>query len=201
MPNLIVFADDAARIALQTYQNGGFQDPDDDLSSYGPGKSFVRSDRRMRPNGLANNWSALRSSSYAFLGGVPQIAFSSMRTQRGEVLPTMADTSIGIASFPALSAVLRPITRFMLPTALVTATPVLASMLAVLPATGLGKGGAQAVRYFKSWGYKLRRIEQGGDYQDTETALNLRMRSISDMSSAMSYSRRWLGNEATFMRQ
>jgi hypothetical protein len=201
MPNILLFADDAARIAMRSYRNGSEIDPEDDLSSYGPGKSLVISQRQMRRQGPANNWSALRSQNYAFLGGVPQIAFSSFHTQRGEVLSTLADNSVGIASYPALSAVMNPALRFILPSALGAAgTASITAMLAILPAYGLGKAVKSGVRYFNSFGYRLRHIEQGGDYQDTETALNLRMRSISDMSSAMSYSRRWLGNEALFMR-
>lgn len=201
MPNILLFADDAVRLTQYSYRDGGSQDPNDNLSGYGPGRSFVRSDRRSKLNPFSNNWNQLRSSSYAFLGGVPQIAFASGRMQRGEVLPTLADQSVGIASYPALSAVMNPISRFFLPAAFGTAgTAAASAMLAILPAYGLGKAAASGIRYFKDWGYKLRHIEQGGSYEDTETALGLRMRAIGDMSSALSYSRRWLGNEASFMR-
>ena len=69
-----------------------------------------------------------------------------------------------------------------------------------IPAYGIGRAAASSVRYVKDWGYRLRHIELGGDYKDTETAYNLRMRTVSEMSSAQSYSRRWLGNEALYMR-
>jgi hypothetical protein len=200
MPNLLLFADDAVRISSRSYRKSG--ELDEDLSSYGPEKSFVRSDRQMRRNGFANNWSGLRAQNYAFLGGVPQIAFASARTQRGEVLSTFTDNSVGIASYPALSAVIGASLRFLLPAAFgVAGTAAMASVLAIVPAYGLGKAAASGVRYFNSFGYRLRRIEMGGDYEDTATAQNLRMKAVSDMSSAMSYSRRWLGNEAAFMRQ
>lgn len=200
MPGILLFADDAVRIVSRTYQNGGQTDPNDDFSSYGPGKSFIRSDKRMRPNGLTNDWGALRSQNYAFFGGVPQISFASARAQRGEVLPSIISSSIGIASYPALSAVMRPVSRFLLPFVPEAAVPVLASLLAIEVAYGFGKAAAQSVRWFKSFGYRQRRIEQGGDYQDTETAFNLRLGAVRDMSSAMSYSRRWLGREAEYMR-
>lgn len=201
MANLLLLADDAVLLTAASYRNGGLKDPNDDLSGYGSGRSFVRADHRMRRQSFANNWSGLRSQNYAFLGGVPQIAFASAKMQRGEVLPTMVDTSIGIASFPGLSAVMRPAARF-LTAGLFGQMGVagLSGMLAVLPAYGVGKIAAQGVRYFKDWGYNLRRIEMGGRYEDTDTASSLRMRAINDMSSALSYSRRWLGNEASFMR-
>jgi hypothetical protein len=196
-----MFADDAVRIASKYYGGDTGRDDDNDLSSYGSGKSFVQSDRKMRRNGFANNWSALRSQNYAFLGGVPQIAFSSTHAQRGEVLSTFMDNSVGIASYPTMAAVISPALRFLLPAAFgVTFTAALASMLAVVPAYGLGKAAAAGVRYYSKFGYKLRHLEMGGDYHDTATAQNLRMKAVSDMSSAMSYSRRWLGNEASFMR-
>lgn len=200
MPNLILFADDAVRIAAQSYSGPGFTDPNDDLSGYGQGKSFTRVDHRMRRNAFGNNWSSTNQRG-AFLGGVPQIAFASARMQRGEVLPTLADRALGIASYPGLSAVMRPVARFFLPAAIgATASGFAAAALAVLPAVGLGLAAAKSVRYFGQFGRRLRHIEMGGDYEDTESALALRMRAVSDMSSAMSYSRRWLGNEALFMR-
>lgn len=200
MPNLLLFADDAVRIAAQSYSGPGFADPNDDLSSYGQGKSFTRVDHRMRKQVFGNNWGQL-SQRGAFLGGVPQIAFSSARMHRGELLPTLADRSVGIASFPALNAVMRPAARFFLPAVVgANAIGIAAAVLATLPSLGVGKAAASSVRLFQNWGYKLRHIEMGGDYEDTETALSLRMRAVSDMSSAMSYSRRWLGNEASFMR-
>lgn len=200
MPNLLLFADDAARIAAYSYADNKLSDVDGDLSPYGPGKSYIRTDRRMRRNGFANNWSSMRSQNSPFFGGVPQIAFSASRLQRGEVLPSIASTSVGIASYPVLSAVLNPTIRFLLPSLAGPATPLVAGLLAVIPSFQLGNAAAQAVRYVNRFGYRLRHIEQGGDYTDTATAYNLRMLAISDMSSAMSYSRRWLGNEALFMR-
>jgi hypothetical protein len=200
MPNLLMFADDAVRISSQSYGRSERKE-NEDLSSYGTGKSFVRSDRKMRRNSFANNWSALRSPNYAFLGGVPQIAFSAIHAQRGEALSTFVDNSIGIASYPAMSAIISPALRFMLPAAFGAAgTAAIASLIAIAPAYGLGKAAAAGVRYFSSFGYRLRHIEMGGNYEDTATAQNLRMKAISDMSSAMSYSRRWLGQEANFMR-
>lgn len=199
MPNILLFADDAIRIAAQTY-TPSFEDINDDLSSYGPGKSYTRIDHRMRKTPFGNNWGAI-STRGAFLGGVPQIAFSSSRVQRGEVLPTFSERASGIASYPALSAVMRPVARFFLPAAIgAPAIAFAASALAVLPALGIGQAAKSAVRYFNQFQYKQRHIEMGGDYEDTETALALRMRAVQDMSSALSYSRRWLGNEALFMR-
>lgn len=201
MPNVLIFADDAARIALRTYRRGNAVGLDEDFDQYGPGKSFAQSDRRMRREPFANNWSALRSQQYTFLGGVPQISFSSARAQRGEVLSTFADYSVGIASYPLLTGLLNPISKFLLPTTFgIAGAAAMTAILAVLPAYGLGKAAKAAVRYFSQFGYRQRHIEMGGDYQDTATAYNLRIRAISEMSSAMSYSRRWLGNEALFMR-
>jgi hypothetical protein len=202
MPNLLLFVDDAIRITAKNYNRPALQDLNDDLSSYVSGQSYIQTGHTMRRNGITNNWSSLQSQGYAFFGGVPQIAFSTTRAQRGEVLSTIAATSVGIASYPTLSAVINPAVRFLLPFSIgATGTAVLASMIAVIPAYQIGKAAMAGVRYFNSFGYKLRRIEMGGDYQDSATAQNLRMKAISDMSSAMSYSRRWLGNEAQFMRQ
>jgi hypothetical protein len=202
MPNLALYIDDAVRLTAYSYRNGQNQDPYDNLSSYGVGKSFIRSDRRMRPNGFANNWNPLRSQGYSFLGGISQVSFSASHAQRGEVLPTIAATSIGIASYPTLSYILNPAVKFLLPSVFgATGVAAMSSLVAVLPAYGLGVAAARSVRYFKDFGYKLRHIEMGGDYQDTATASNLRLRTVSEMSSAMSYSRKWLGQEARIMRE
>ncbi len=93
-----------------------------------------------------------------------------------------------------------PSLRFALPTIVGAAAAPMATMLAIIPAYNLGKAAYESVRWFSKLGYRLRHIEQGGDYHDTATAYNLRMGTIRDMSSALSYSRRWLGNEALFMR-
>ena len=189
-------------MAAVSYEPGDYQDRAEDLDYYGWGMSYTRVDHTMRRNPFANNWTQLRSANNPFFGGVPQIAFSSARVQRGEVLPTLANNAVGIASYPGLSAVISPMARFFLPAAVGTAgAAVAAGILAVIPAYGLGKAAAASVRWFGTFGYRQRHVELGGDYTDTETAYNLRMRAISDISSAMSYSRRWLGNEALFMRQ
>jgi hypothetical protein len=201
MPNLLLFADDAARIAAYTYAENKIPGQDNnDVSQYGPVKSFIRSERRMRRESFTNNWRPLLAAGSPFFGGVPMIAYSAAHVQRGEVLPTIANSAVGIVSYPAFSAILSPTLRFGLPSVLGAASAPMAAMLAVLPAYGLGVAAKQSVRWFSKFGYRLRHIEQGGDYQDTDTALNLRMRTVSDMSSALSYSRRWLGNEALFMR-
>lgn len=198
MPNLLLFLDDAIRISAVGYQPS--QNLDADLSSYGWNSSYIKADHRKRQNAFANNWRELGYDGTAFFGGVPRIAFSSAHMQRGEVLPTFANTTVGIASYPALAPVISPLVRFFLPVLGVSGSAAAASLLAAVPAYGLGKAAAASVRWFNNFGYRLRRIEMGGDYTDTETAYAVRMKAVSDMSSAMSYSRRWLGNEALFMR-
>jgi hypothetical protein len=198
-----MFADDAVRLTAYSYQKGDpshiATDLNDDLDFYNPNRAYIRSEHRRRPTTFANNWNGLRDKN-AFLGGVPQIAFSSLHVQRGEVLPTFAGNSVGIASYPMLSAGISSLARFMLPVGATAAAPVVGSILAVNAAYRVGLLTRQTVKYVQKWGYRLRHIEMGGDYQDTETALALRMRSVNEMSSALSYSRRWLGNEASFMR-
>lgn len=201
MANVLLLADDAVRIAAYTYADNKIDDQDADLSNYGTGKSYIRSQPQMRRYGIANNWRPLLEQNYRFLGGVPQIAFSASHVQRGETLSTIASSVTGIASYPAASSVVGAGLRFLLPSIFPSAAAgVMGSMLAILPAYGLGKAAAAGVRYFNKFGYRLRHIEQGGDYEDTATAYNLRLKAVNDMSSAMSYSRRWLGNEALFMR-
>jgi hypothetical protein len=201
MANILLLADDAVRVAAYTYGDNKIGDQNADMDNYGSGKSYIRSQPQMRRKGFANNWRPLLAQNYVFLGGVPQIAYSASHVQRGETLSTIASSVTGIASYPTLSNIISPALRFVLPSVFGAAgSAAMASVLAVLPAYGLGKAAAAGVRYFGKFGYRLRHIEQGGDYQDTATALNLRMRAVSDMSSAMSYSRRWLGNEALFMR-
>jgi hypothetical protein len=201
MPNLLLFADDAVRIAAVNFRNPE-QSDQDDLSSYNAGRYFVKSQRRARREPFANNWDQLRWSASEALWGTAPVAFSSARSQRGEVLPSAASVGIGLASFPTLSHIISPAIRWALPFSMGAAgTAALASVLAIKPAFAIGRAAAGAIRYFRQVDYRLRHIEMGGDYQDTETALALRMRGVSEMSSAMSYSRRWLGQEASFMRE
>lgn len=201
MANFLIFADDALRVAATSYRAPDFEDPEDDLSSYGPGKSYMKYDRRMRQNAFSNDWRSMRSSSNgAFFGGVPQIAFASARTQHGEVLSTFIGNSTGIVSYPFLSGVLAPAFRFAAPTGLRFTAPLAASVAAIFAAYGVSKAAVAGIRFFQDWGYKLRHIEQGGDYSDTATAAAFRLHAVNEMSSALSYSRRWLGQEASFMR-
>jgi hypothetical protein len=201
MPNILMFADDALRVVARRFNpNVQHGVSDEDLSNYGPGESYVQFQRQQTHKPFQNNWKPMQSDRPGFYGGVPQIAFSSFHTQRGEVLPTFVGNSVGIASYPAASAIIGAATRFMIPALLAPAAPLVVPFIAAVAAYRVGSVAAKGVRYFSKFGYKQRHIEMGGDYQDTETAQALRMRAVSDMSSAMSYSRRWLGNEALFMR-
>ena len=201
MPNVLMFADDALRIVARRYNpNVQHGMSDEDLSNYGPGESYVQYQRQQTHKPFQNNWGPMKTDRSGFYGGVPQIAFSSFHTQRGEVLPTFLGNSVGIASYPAASAIIGAATRFAIPAALTPAAPLVVPFIAAVAAYRVGLLATKGVRLFGKFGYKLRHIEMGGDYQDTETAQALRMRAVSDMSSAMSYARRWLGNEALFLR-
>jgi len=201
MPNVLMFADDALRVVARRFNpNVPHGVSDEDISNYGPEESYVQFQRQQTHKPFQNNWKPMHSDRPGFYGGVPQIAFSSFHTQRGEVLPTFVGNSVGIASYPAASAIIGAATRFMLPAALAPAAPLTVPFIAAVASYRVGLLAAKGAKLLGQFGYKLRHIEMGGDYQDTETAQALRMRAVSDMSSAMSYSRRWLGNEALFMR-
>lgn len=200
MPNILLAGDDALRIFAQTYKNPQ-TNPQDDLSSYQTGKYFVKYDRRQRSEPFANNWQQLRWSATEALWGTSAVAFSSARVHRGEVLPTATGVAAGIVSFPALANVIAPAVRwFITPFALgATGTGMVASLLAIKPAFGIGRAVASSIRWFSTIDYQARHIEMGGNYSDTDTALALRMRAVNEMSSAFGSSRRWLGNESEFL--
>lgn len=198
--NLLLLSDDLIRIYATSYHHPGLVNQFDDLSSYEPGGYYVNTQRRSPREPFSNNWQQLRWESTQSLMGVSSVAFASARTHRGEVLPTSAATSVGLASFPALSAVIAPAVRWgALPLSLgAGATGALAALIAIKPAFGLAHATAKGIRWFRDIDYKLRHIELGGSYEDTSTAANLRMRSVRDMSSTFGNSRKWLGQEASY---
>lgn len=131
---------------------------------------------------------ALRASASAWPLYVPAIAYAAGHAKHGELLAETAAKTAGWAIFPAARLV----------GAAALGNPLLGLASLFLPTAGMEKSIFRAVRTFSRFERQTRRLECGGDYQDTETASRLRLRAVRDMSGAMQPARRLLGQEAAF---
>ena len=70
---------------------------------------------------------------------------------------------------------------------------------ALYPSFGIAHFVTRQVRKFANVDYRIRRLEMGGDYEDSATAAMARFSAVRDMSSALGASRRFLGREALYL--
>lgn len=59
----------------------------------------------------------------------------------------------------------------------------------------------EAFQMFHDLNYRIRHVNMGGDYKDTETAYTMRQRASQELGSSVMNARQWLGKEAALMHQ
>jgi hypothetical protein len=143
--------------------------------------------RGLNPRNLSAS-KVLRASAAAWPVYVPVIAYAAGHARHGELLAETAAKTAGWALFPtakmAVGAAL--------------GNPLLGLALQFVPTAGIEKSIYRGVRALNHLEQNIRRLECGGDYQDTKTAANLRLRGVREMSGALQPARRFLGQEAAF---
>lgn len=144
------------------------------------------------------SWSELDWSDGALLG-TPPITYGMRSRPRGDFLSNTVGWAVGLTTTLMGGFLLAPALRFAAPLLGGPGSRAASMILTSYGALGLGTFAARAVRSFSSLDREVRRIRQGGDYQDTASAQALRSAAVRDMSSAFGASRRFLGREATYL--
>jgi len=146
----------------------------------------------------AGIWGAMRLAGMSGLMlGLPFAAADAARQKPGERLPTLAGRTMALTTFPVMSAAFA--TGLMLvPGIGPVAAAVLAPLAALYPNAMFGRSLARGFREMSQFSRNVRRLEMGGDYQDTLSAQASRMSAIQEMNATMAASRRFLGQEALF---
>ena len=133
---------------------------------------------------------------------IPLVGFSAAKAQRGEKLATMASGTATLLAMPSTAWIASK------GIAMVAGGPVgfAANLIGVVLLTSkpnemIRHSIYRGMRYLQSFDRRVRRLEMGGRYTDSETNQALRMSGVQEMSAALGASRRYLGNEAALMHQ
>jgi len=120
---------------------------------------------------------------------LPIVAYEAGRAPVGEKLPAAEAAVTNMFVLPAAKFGLGSL----------IGGPLAGLAATFLPTAGLERRIYHGLRAFSTLDRRVRRLECGGDYKDTETARVLRLRAMSEMSGAMAPARRMLGREAELM--
>lgn len=132
--------------------------------------------------------------------GIAMVGFQAKRAGRGGFVPAVVGQTtalgIGIPLAGFASAALSTI-----PGVGPLAAVVIGSAMADYGELRIGSSLIKKIRYFTDLHKRVRHLEMGGSYQDTELAQRQRFLAIQDMNAAMIPSRRYLGQEALLMHR
>lgn len=138
----------------------------------------------------------LRNSAGVSLLDVAFIGFQVRRSDRGGFVPAVFGQTlvlpVGVLADVALS---------LIPGVGPALSLILGTVLLGRAELGLGTQLSRGIRVFTDANKKIRHLEMGGDYRDTELASRQRMIALQDMNSAMIPGRRYLGQEARLMHR
>lgn len=147
----------------------------------------------------------------SFLGGVKfgafgaaqdlaLIGFQATRAGRGGFVPAIVGQSIGIAAGIPLAGFASAAVS-LIPGIGPFAAVIIGSTLASYGELRIGSAMIKNVRYFTDANKRIRHLEMGGSYQDSETAQRQRFIAIQDMNASLIPGRRYLGQEALLMHR
>jgi hypothetical protein len=175
------------------------------FDTYKPSSGWEMGAREFRDASRARRAAFMfrKSAGWAFDGtilGVPIIAAQAAGAQRGEVVPTLISGTTSLATQPLIMSTIAS-GLALIPGIGQGAALGLAFVGSLFPAAAVDSGINRAVRTFSRFGKEVHRLEMGGDFQDSTSAAQLRMRGIEDMNAAMISSRRYLGQEARLLHR
>jgi len=75
------------------------------------------------------------------------------------------------------------------------------ALAGLMGASEIGESVAKPIRFLQKLDHRMRRLEMGGDYVDTERAATMRQRAVQEMSGSLLNARSVLGQEALLMHQ
>ncbi len=132
--------------------------------------------------------------------GMAMVGFQAKRAGRGgfvsAVVGQTAAAAVGIplAGFAAAGLCL-------IPGVGPVAAAAVGGLLSDYAELRIGTQFVKAVRYFTDTAKRIRHLEMGGSYKDSELAQRQRFFAIHDMNATMIPNRRYLGQEASFLHR
>jgi hypothetical protein len=145
-------------------------------------------------------WSGMKAGADGNMLGLPFVAYEMGTAQRGEMLATATGRVTGLCTYP-VTAGLTLAMLSAIPGVNVVAYPIVAAILAQFPNSYLENKIISGIRTLNQAGRRIRRLEVGGDFEDSESASAARQRSLRELTGTMQTSRRYLGQEALFMHR
>ena len=129
--------------------------------------------------------------------------YETARAQRGEVIPTMGGSALGLISYPAVAtatgaSIIGGAAALGFST---VGLGLAAGVAALFLDVAVTKGAVKGIRYLSDVGRQIRHFETGGNYKDTRVAQNLRYQAAYEMSGATGSARNYLGREAAFLHR
>lgn len=145
-------------------------------------------------------WAAVGVGGVSATGDLALIGFQGSKAERGSRLPAILGQ--GAAMIPGtVLAGFASIGLCLIPGIGPAAAAIIADTLLGYADYRMGAALAKPIRMFTETNKRIRHLEMGGSYIDTEMASRQRIYAIQDMNSAMIPSRRYLGQEALFMHR
>lgn len=130
-----------------------------------------------------------------FVAG-PITAYQASRQRTGEKTPTFLAGTTATSTAVIGSRLLGLGIRAALPWVPALGGTIAGAALLSYPIQKLYRNSLYVFRHIHGLDQKVRRLETGERYIDTQTAMNLQLAAVRDMSSALSRSRAYLGREA-----
>lgn len=145
-------------------------------------------------------WSGTKAGvSVGGLGAV-MIGFQAAKSPRGSILPSLVGQSVAFgASIPLAGFASAAIS--LIPGIGPVAAVLIGAIVADYGEYRFGSSLIKRFRQFSDINKKIRHLEMGGSYVDSESAQRQRFLAIQDMNAAMIPGRRYLGNEALLMHR
>lgn len=128
------------------------------------------------------------------------VAYQVATAQKGEVVPSLITGTISIGTFAATQAIITG-GLMLIPGINVGVVTVLAMGLSMGASMEIDDKIMQTTKFLIGASQHIKRLEMGGNYQDTESAQTNRARALSEMSGSMQPARRYLGREAELLHR
>jgi hypothetical protein len=148
-------------------------------------------------------WATARVARLGPTVGVPLAAYEVANAQRGEVIPSLLGHTASMAAFPALASTFAAggATAAAALGLTVPGIGLFAILASLYPDILIGNTINRSIRSLSDESLQVRHLELGGNYRDTASARNARVRALYEMSGATSAARRYLGQEAALMHR
>jgi hypothetical protein len=129
--------------------------------------------------------------------GLPMVAFELAKAKRGDLLPATAGAAVNMVSMPALTTAFAS-GLMLIPGIGPVAAGIVGAFAATYPNARFQNFAARGVRQMTQVAQNVRRLEMGGQYQDTLAAQSARIAAVQEMNASAVATRRFLGQEAVF---